>query len=157
MDRCAVRFAAQVFLIIVCCLPQYCQAFLGSQEGSRRAIDPAMKELIRVEKQKIAIEREKLEIQKEVDRQKYIVDIKAEDERLQEEALLKKDGRCADYFDSTRCSRPATHEGFCAKHYREMAKNVKDERYKVLAAQRIGVRKVKKGEDNNPHTLGFSI
>lgn len=108
-------------------------------------IDPAMRELIRLREQEVAIEREKLEIQKENDRQKYIVEIKAEDERLQEEALLRKDGRCADYFDSTRCGRPATHEGFCAKHYREMAKNVKDERYKVLAAQRIGVRKVKKG------------
>ena len=137
-----IKLAIRIVGIAGCYLPQYCHAY-GYYRGNQQTSDPAMQKLIKLKEQEVRIEQEKLEIQKEKDRQSYIVDIKAEDERLQQEALLRKDGRCADYFDSTRCRRPATHEGFCAKHYREIDKNVKDERYKVIAIQRIGVRKVR--------------
>ena len=94
----------------------------------------------RLKAREFALKEEQLKVQKERDKVMYVVDVRAEDDRLQEEARLKNDGKCIDYFNGIRCSKRSSHDGLCAKHYREKDKGIKDKKYQALGNQKLRIR-----------------
>jgi len=97
-------------------------------------------EEIRLKAKEVALKEAQLEVQKEKDKVTYVADVRAEDDRLQEEARLKNDGKCIDYFNGIRCSIRSSHDGLCAKHYREKDKGIKDKKYQALGNQKLRIR-----------------
>ena len=97
-------------------------------------------EEIRLKAKEVALKEEQLKVQKERDKVMYVVDVRAEDDRLQEEARLKSDGKCINYFNGIRCSIRSSRDGLCAKHYREKDKGIKDKKYQALGNQKLGIR-----------------
>ena len=101
-------------------------------------------EEVRLKEKEVALKAEQLKVQKEKDKVTYVVDVRAEDDRLQEEALLKNDGKCVNYFNGIRCSKRSSHDGLCAKHYREKDKGIKDTKYQNLGNQKMRIGGSKK-------------
>lgn len=90
-----------------------------------------------LQREAIDLERQQLEMQKTNSRVAWENETKDRDLALQNAALEANDGKCADYFCGTRCLRRASTGGFCAKHYRELDKGIKDQNYLSAARARF--------------------
>lgn len=106
--------------------------------------NPIQKEQVVLQKQALALQEESLRLQKRNeqrqrnnDRERWEVQTQDRDKMLTDQALGLNDGKCADYFCGVRCRLPATNNGFCAKHYRELQKNEKELKYKRRSSSRF--------------------
>ena len=96
---------------------------------------PSAREL-ELKEQELELQRQELERRKNNDRLSWQLETEDRDRELEQSALDASDGKCADYFCGVRCTRRDTSDGFCAKHAREHAKGLKQEKYAAEAARR---------------------
>ena len=133
-----MRMLLMCFLISVFVITSNAQGYYQNNatinvQGSVDVYEHADPQQIIVQKKELELKRKKLELQKKNDRLQWELQIKERDEFLQSQALLKNDGKCIDYFCEKRCQKRASNGGYCAKHFRENQKGLKEDKYKMVS------------------------
>ena len=137
MRTWSICFLISVFVIVSDAQGYYQNNGTVNVQGSVDVYEHADPQQIALQKKELELKRKKLELQKKNDRIQWEFQIKERDEFLQSQALLKNDGKCADYFCEKRCQKRASNGGFCAKHFRENEKGLKEARYKAVSRARF--------------------